>query len=81
MEQQRDRTDAEHLELVVLTLLLDPEYPWVWSVAELGRQLGNALDAADTVASLDAAGLVHRCDRFVFPTRAAMQFSLLVGGL
>jgi hypothetical protein len=71
----------EHLENVVLALLLDPHLPVLWSIDELARQLGDATDAADAVAHLRAAGLVHRCQDFVFATRAAAHFSRLIGGL
>jgi hypothetical protein len=74
-------TIEENRELAVLTLLLDPRTPWLWSIEELARELGGELDADDAVASLHAAGLVHRCNEFVFATRAAARFSRLVGGV
>ena len=74
-------TIEENSELTVLTLLLDARTPWVWSIEELARELGSELDAHDAVASLRAAGLVHRCNDFVFATRAAARFSRLVGGV
>ena len=33
----------EHTELVVLTLLLEPDEPAQWSLEELGRELGDVL--------------------------------------
>jgi hypothetical protein len=71
----------EHRETVILTLLLEPGGPWLWSVQELARELGDATDAADAVARLHAAGLVHRCHEFVFATRPAAHFARLIGGL
>jgi hypothetical protein len=71
----------EHRESAILTLLLDPRGPWLWSMQELGRELGDATDAADAVARLHAAGLVHRCHEFVFATRSASHFAWLIGGL
>jgi hypothetical protein len=81
----RERADNEaideHTELVILTLLLEPGEPAQWSLAELGRELGDALQASDAVASLEAAGLVRRSADLVTPTRAARRFSRLIGGL
>ncbi|MFI4985175.1 MAG: hypothetical protein ACHQAV_04205 [Solirubrobacterales bacterium] len=71
----------EHRESFVLTLLLDPDSPCVWSIDELARELGDPTDAADAVARLYAAGLVHRCGEFVFATRSAARFARLIGGL
>ena len=68
-------------ELAVLTLLLDSRTPWLWSIEELARELGSELHATDAAASLHSAGLVHRCNEFVFATRAAARFSRLVGGV
>jgi hypothetical protein len=74
-------TGSEHSELVVLTLLLDGETPWLWSLEELARELGDEPRAADAVASLHGAGLVHRCQQFIFATYAAVRFSRLLGGI
>ena len=41
--------------------------------AEIGEQIATA----DALASLHAAGLIHRCGAFVFATRAALH----MGGL
>jgi hypothetical protein len=65
--------DPEHVEHVVLSLLLDPEVHGPWSVQEIGWELGNQLEGEDAVASLHAAGLVHRCHDLVFPTHAAAR--------
>jgi hypothetical protein len=74
-------TIEEAAELAVLTLPLDLRAPRLWSIEELARELGSELDAGDAVASLHAAGLVHRCSEFVFATRAAARFGSLVGGV
>jgi hypothetical protein len=60
-------------ERSVLELLLDPDVPGPWSVHEIGVALGNEVRAADAIAALRAAGLVHRCHEFVFATRAAAR--------
>lgn len=54
----------------ILFLLFSSPYPW--TVEELARELNDS-DAADGVARLAAAGLVHGLDRFVFPTRSARR--------
>jgi hypothetical protein len=69
----------EHREGDALALLLDPRLPWLWSMAELARELGGDLLAADAVTGLYVAGLVHRCGEFVFASRAAVHLSRLSG--
>jgi hypothetical protein len=80
-ERSQQAPSDEHSELVVLTLLLDEATPALWSLEELASELGDELHATDAVASLHGAGLVHRCDRFVFATRAATRFGRLLGGI
>jgi hypothetical protein len=69
----------EYRESDVLALLLDSRSPSMWSMSELGRELGD-LAAADAVTGLCAAGLVHRFDDFVFASRSATHFSRLSEG-
>lgn len=83
MRDQRSRTPPARrpiidAQFVVLSLLLDPECPGPWSVEELAREVGCELLAADAVSRLYAAGLAHRCDGLVFPTRAATRFGQLL---
>ena len=65
--------DPDQAEQVILSLLLDPRGHGPWSVQEIGRELGDEAEGQDAVASLHAAGLVHRCHELVFPTRAAAR--------
>ncbi len=65
--------EPEQAERMVLSLLLDQNAHGPWSERELGLELGDAVEAQDAVASLHAAGLVHRCHDLVFPTRAAAR--------
>ena len=60
-EDQRDNT-------ILNIMLCGPSYPW--TVDELVREVQDA-DAADAVARLTEAGLVHRFGEFVFPTRSS----------
>jgi DNA-binding IclR family transcriptional regulator len=65
-------------EGAILGLLLNFEAGSLWSVEELVRQLSAPrLDVMDGLASLQAAGLVHRVEDFVFATRAASSFDQL----
>jgi hypothetical protein len=61
----------------VLELLLSSDSQRPWSVAEIERERGERIDTIDAVASLHAAGLVHRCGEFVFATRAALRMDRL----
>lgn len=71
-----ERLDAN--EKAVLILLLEDRLPW--TVEELGRELRGRGEAADAVAALAGAGLVHRHGDFVFPTRAARRADDLYDG-
>ena len=77
MQGQRSGVDVgradDELEREVLALLLESRLPGPWSVWELGLQLGSEVAAADAVMRLHAAGLVHLCHEFVWPTRPAAR--------
>ncbi len=69
---------GKQAEGAILGLLLNFEAGSLWSVEELVRQLSAPrLDVMDGLASLQAAGLIHRVDEFVFATRAASTFDRL----
>jgi predicted transcriptional regulator len=53
----------------VMNLVLDDSWPW--TVDEIARELHSHIEAHDAVARLADAGLLHRLDGFVFPTRTA----------
>jgi hypothetical protein len=69
---------SNETEFVVLTLLIDPDCPGPWSVAELAREVGCELRAADAVLRLDAAGLVQLSGGLVFASRPAVRFGQLI---
>ncbi len=71
VEEQGRRTQQ-----TILTLVLTGGQQ-IWSVEELVLEIGRRLDVVDSVAALQAAGLVHRCHDFVFATRAALRFDEL----
>lgn len=77
MQSEVTRTPAEEdhrAENTIINLLLgDPVGPW--SVDELARELKSHVVAVDSVASLQAAGLIHLCGELVFPTRATIRAS------
>lgn len=62
------RADAD-ADASVLDLLTAA--PALWSTAELAREIGDPITAADAIARLHAVGLAHRLGDFVFATRAA----------
>jgi hypothetical protein len=79
MQQQRisaeapsDRFTDEHIDSIVLDFMLG-KGSWPWTEGEIALELGHAADAADAIARLTGAGLVHRCNGLVFPTRTARR--------
>ncbi len=65
-------------EGAILGLLLNFEAGSLWSVEEVVRQLSaSRLEVIDSLASLQAAGLIHRLGDYVFATRAASSFDRL----
>ena len=65
-------------EGAILGLLLNFDSGSLWSVEEVVRQLSaSRLEVIDGIASLEAAGLIHRVGDFVFATRAASSFDRL----
>jgi hypothetical protein len=75
------RARLDCAERAVLGLLLYSEFWGPWSDAELDRAIDGEIPAGDAVAGLHAAGLVHRCEGFVWATRAAVRASRLGSGL
>jgi hypothetical protein len=78
----RDEDAATESALLQQVLAL---HPTAVTVAELKRELGgeedgfSADDAVErAVRDLAAAGLLHRSDPFVLPTRAALRFDELL---
>ncbi|HTZ64324.1 MAG TPA: hypothetical protein VMB51_09490 [Solirubrobacteraceae bacterium] len=61
----------EQAELVILQKMLNDQTPGLWTLEEIRRMMGHEGDIDALVRCLDEAGLVHRLDRFVFPSRAA----------
>jgi predicted transcriptional regulator len=71
-EQERQAEGA------ILGLLLNFDSGGLWSVEELVSQLSaSRLEVIDGLASLEAAGLIHRLNDYVFASRAASSFDRL----
>jgi hypothetical protein len=59
----------------VLDLLVEDENQRPWTHDELALEIGSSVVVEDAIANLQAAGLIHKTsDRFVFASRAAIQF-------
>jgi predicted transcriptional regulator len=86
-ESNNSRTtlvEDEDFESAVLRQLLDL-HPTRLTVSELTRELGGdrggfaERDAVErAIRELAAVGLLHRTEKFVAPTRAALRFSELL---
>jgi len=70
--------ESDRIEATILDLFTGPGGSGLWSVEEVGREIGDQIKAADALVSLYRAGLIHRTsDGFVFATRAAIRASEL----
>lgn len=83
-EYETTWAEDEAVESAVLRQLLDL-HPTRLTLAELAREFGAkdsdfaAHDAVErAVRDLSAAGLLHRGEEFVAPTRAALRFNELL---
>jgi hypothetical protein len=70
--------DPDRAESDVLDLLTGAGRLRLWSLEEIGWEIGSQVTAHDALAGLHRAGLIHRtADGFVFASRAAMRASKL----
>jgi hypothetical protein len=71
MQRQPNLAERDaHTDHVILGLLISDSSHRPWSVDEVEREVGG--EAVDGLARLCGAGLLHRLDTFVWPTRAAL---------
>jgi hypothetical protein len=81
MHQQSDDfiDTPENVQRLILLLLLREDEERFWSLEGLVYYVGDAIMALDALTALGDAGLIHRRDRYVFPTRAAEHHFQLFG--
>jgi hypothetical protein len=77
-QEDEDNVGDEDRDGHVLGLIVDSGWPW--TVDELACELGTRLGAADAVARLSRAGLIHRFGELVFPTRPARRAEQIGAG-
>jgi hypothetical protein len=70
--------EEQRTDQAILALLLTPEEQRPWSQHEVELEMGDKLDTIDSLVRLRAAGLIHRCDEFVFASRAALTAERLL---
>jgi hypothetical protein len=70
--------EEQRVDQAILALLLTPEEQRPWSVREVELEIGEHLATVDSLARLRAAGLIHRCEEFVFAARAALTAERLL---
>lgn len=83
MRDQRSGVDdvgSACVERALLGVLLFSEFRGPWSVGELERELGGDVSVIVAIDALHAAGVVHRCEGFVWATRAAARAGWLASG-
>jgi hypothetical protein len=76
MQHQRTLTPAEQdgmIDSAVLGLLLSRNDQRLWSKDEIERTVGEPGEVTDSLNRLYGGGLIHRLDRFVWASRAAVM--------
>jgi hypothetical protein len=68
----------ENFQRQVLELVVWAGEKW-YTIEELSHHVGDLIDALDAMQALSDAGLIHRQDNYVFPTRAAIHLHNLFG--
>jgi hypothetical protein len=66
------RASEETVRRAILDLLVHEPSQRPWSLRELEAEIGRTLAVQDGVRQLQGLGLVHRCEEFVWPTRATL---------
>jgi hypothetical protein len=81
MDGPRDdvRAHEDTLRRAILGLLMQEGSKWPWSLGELEAEVGEPQAVRDAVRQLQGLRLVHRCEDFVWPTRAALAAESLLG--
>jgi hypothetical protein len=67
----------DQVDCTILALLQTSQFPGLWSVDELKREIGKPTDVIDAIDRLHGQGLIHRLDEFVFITHAAACYEEL----
>jgi hypothetical protein len=83
MREEIDLSEAdtpENFQRQVLMLVLRAGADWC-TIEELSRKVGDPIVALDAMSALADAGLIHRQDVYVFPTRPAIHLHDLFGGV
>jgi hypothetical protein len=62
----------EKVRRAILVLLVSSGSERPWSLGELEAEVDDPDAVQDGVRQLQGLGLVHRCEEFVWPTRAAV---------
>jgi hypothetical protein len=70
--QVEDQTDR-----LILTLLLSSQFPGLWSIDELKREIGRSIEVADSIRRLHGQGLIHKIEDYVFVTHAVACYEQL----
>jgi hypothetical protein len=80
MDGPRDvRTEEDTLRRAILGLLVQEGSRWPWSIREIEAEVSDQQAVQDVVRQLQGLGLVHRCNEFLWPTRAVLAAEGLLG--
>jgi hypothetical protein len=64
--------DERSCDQAILTMLLPKDEQRPWSIREVELEIGDPVEAEDSLARLRGAGLIHRCGEYVWASRAAL---------
>jgi hypothetical protein len=72
-------TEEARIDWHILDLLIDPDEQRPRAVCEIIREHGHEQNALDGLDRLNAAGLIHHIEGYVWASRAAIRYSQIAG--
>lgn len=72
-EKATSANDEDRVDGAIMELLLAPEDQRPWTIDDLTREVGSTIEVEDGISRLIRAGLAHRQNDLVVPSRAALR--------
>jgi hypothetical protein len=72
-------SEEARIDWLILDLLIDPDEQRPRAVCEIIREHEHEQNALDGLKRLQAAGLIHHIEGYVWASRAAIRYSQIAG--